>query len=111
MTAFASANTETSNYNAVGEVVAADHSSNNAFDRSFDFDSIGNRKKSANSLTLPATDNYTSNALNQYSAVGVVARSFDDDGNLSDDGTKQFEWDAENRLISVKEGAVTVGNL
>jgi RHS repeat-associated protein len=51
---------------------------------------------------------YTSNALNQYSAVGVVARTFDDDGNLTDDGTKQFEWDGENRLIVVKQGAVTV---
>jgi RHS repeat-associated protein len=107
-TAFASANTETWNYNAKGEIAQADHSTNNAFDRSFDFDSIGNRKKSANSLTLPATDNYTSNALNQYSAVGVVARTFDDDGNLTNDGTKQFVWDAENRLIAVKQDTVTV---
>ena len=106
--AFASANTETWNYNAKGEVVAADHSSNNAFDRSFQFDSIGNRKKSADSLTLPASDNYTSNALNQYSAVGVVARTFDDDGNLLDNGTKQFVWDAENRLIEVKNTGGTV---
>ncbi|WP_129589686.1 RHS repeat domain-containing protein [Rubritalea profundi] len=107
-TAFTSANTETWNYNAVGETVSADHSTNNAFDRSYLFDGIGNRKKSADSLTLPATDNYTSNALNQYPAVGAVARSFDDDGNLTNDGTKQFEWDAENRLIAVKQGAVTV---
>jgi RHS repeat-associated protein len=100
--AFASANTETWNYNAKGEVETADHSTNNAFDRSFQFDGIGNRKKSANSLTLPATDNYTSNALNQYSAVGVAARVHDQDGNLTDDGTKLFIWDAENRLIEVQ---------
>jgi RHS repeat-associated protein len=106
--AFTSANTETWNYNAKGEVETADHSTNNAFDRSFQFDGIGNRKKSADSLTLPATDNYSSNALNQYSAVGVVARTFDDDGSLINDGTKQFEWDAENRLIAVKQGTVTV---
>lgn len=99
MTTFASANTETWNYNAKGETVRSDHSTNNAFDRSFEFDGIGNRKKSADSLTLPATDNYTSNALNQYSAVGVAARIHDEDGNLTDDGTKQFVWDAENRLI------------
>jgi RHS repeat-associated protein len=103
-----SANTETWNYNAIGETVSTDHSTNNAFDRSFQFDGIGNRKKSANSSTLPATDNYTSNALNQYSAVGVVARTFDDDGNPTNDGTKQFVWDGENRLITVKVGAVTV---
>jgi RHS repeat-associated protein len=90
-------------YNAVGELTQADHSVSNAFDRSFEFDSMGNRKKSANSLTLPATDNYTSNALNQYSAVGVVARTFDDDGNLTDNGEHLYEWDAENRLIEVKK--------
>lgn len=95
-------------FNAKGEVTKADHSTNNAFDRSFQFDGIGNRKKSADSLTLPATDNYTSNALNQYSAVGVAARVHDEDGNLTDDGSKQFVWDGENRLIAVKDGAVTV---
>jgi RHS repeat-associated protein len=108
MTTFASANTETWNYNAKGEVVAADHSTNNAFDRSFQFDGIGNRKKSADSLTLPATDNYTSNALNQYSAVGVVARTYDTDGNITDNGERLYVWDAENRLIAVKQGTVTV---
>jgi len=108
MTAFASANTETWNYNAKGEVVTANHSTKNTFDRAYEFDGIGNRKKSADSLTLPATDNYTANALNQYGSIYGNTRSFDDDGNLTDDGVKQYEWDAENRLIAIKQGATTV---
>jgi RHS repeat-associated protein len=103
MTTFASANTETWNYNAKGETVRSDHSTNNAFDRSFEFDGIGNRKKSADSLTLPATDNYSSNSLNQYSAVGVDARVHDADGNLTDNGTHLYVWDGENRLIEVQK--------
>ena len=31
--------------------------------------------------------------------------SYDPNGNLTADGTKTYEWDAENRLISVKQGA------
>ena len=106
--AFSSANTESWNYNAKGEVVTADHSTNNTFDRAFEFDGIGNRKKSADSLTLPATDNYQTNALNQYGSIDGNTRSFDADGNLTDDGVKQYEWDAENRLIAIKQGATTV---
>ena len=56
-------------------------------------------------MTLPATDNYTSNALNQYSAVGVDARVHDSDGNLTDNGEHLYEWDGENRLIEVKKKA------
>ncbi|MFC4991952.1 RHS repeat domain-containing protein [Rubritalea tangerina] len=103
--AFTSAHTESWNYNAKGEVVTADHSTNNAFDRAYEFDGIGNRKKSADSLTLPATDNYTSNALNQLTAVGNTARVHDADGNLLDDGTKLYVWDAEDRLIEIKDKA------
>jgi RHS repeat-associated protein len=103
--AFASANTETWNYNAKGEVVAADHSTNNAFDRSFQFDGIGNRKKSVDGLDLtdPSATSYTANALNQYSAVGAATRVHDFDGNITDNGTHLYTWDAENRLIEVKK--------
>jgi len=104
--AFASANTETWNYNTKGEVVTADHSTNNAFDRSFQFDGIGNRKSSSAGVSPAST--YTANALNQYSGIDGATRTFDDDGNLTDDGTKQFVWDAENRLIEVKNTGGTV---
>ncbi|MFC4992846.1 RHS repeat domain-containing protein [Rubritalea tangerina] len=100
--AFSSAHTESWNYNAKGEVVTADHSTNNAFDRAYQFDGIGNRKKSADSLTLPATDNYTANALNQLEAANGATRVHDEDGNLTDDGEKLYVWDAENRLIEIK---------
>jgi len=48
----------------------------------------------------PSTVNYTANALNQYTAVGAVAPSYDGNGNLTSDGTFTFGYDAENRLIS-----------
>ena len=63
--------------------------------------------KSADSLTLPANDNYTPNALNQLTNVDGSMRTHDDDGNLLEDGTRLYVWDAENRLIEVKEKATS----
>jgi YD repeat-containing protein len=55
-----------------------------------------------------STVNYTANVLNQYSAVGSAAPTYDGNGNLTFDGTFTFAYDAENRLPSVKQGTTTV---
>jgi RHS repeat-associated protein len=49
---------------------------------------------------------YTSNAANQYTAVGAVVPGYNANGNLTNDGTFTFGYDAENRLTS----AVGAGN-
>jgi len=91
-------------YNNKGEVVNVDHS-NNTFDKAYDFDGIGNRKTSTEG---GATTNYTVNALNQYTAVGVAAQSYDEDGNTlmkrlpADAGNDAtLEWNGNNRLTKV----------
>jgi YD repeat-containing protein len=52
----------------------------------------------------PRTVNYTANALNQYSAVGAVTPSYDNNGNLTSDGTFTYCYDAENRLTKIIQG-------
>ncbi|MBK1884429.1 RHS repeat-associated core domain-containing protein [Luteolibacter pohnpeiensis] len=101
-------------YNAKGEVVKAD-SSVPANDRCYEFDGIGNRLKSANSLTLPSSNNYTVNALNQYTAIGTLSPSYDDDGNAEDypvpfatSSNASLTWDAENRLKTADGGTSSV---
>ena len=102
-------------YNATGEVVKAD-SSNNAYDRAYKFDGIGNRLEAADGVTtVTGTDNYTPNALNQYSAVGTIAPAYDDDGNATAyplpahaTANSALTYDAENRLIEADvNGTVT----
>lgn len=100
-------------YDSLGQVISAD-SSVNTSDRAYEYDAIGNRKKSAASLTLPGSDNYTSNALNQYSAVDSVSPSYDDDGNatayplpVAPTTNSSLVWDAENRKISDTVGTNT----
>ncbi len=101
-------------YDSLGQVTSAD-SSINTSDRAYQYDTIGNRKKSADSLTLPSSDNYTSNALNQYSAIQQgstgVSPAYDDDGNatayplpVAPSANSTLVWDGENRMISSTVG-------
>jgi len=112
-TAFTSARDIAWGYNNKGEVVKADSSVNN-FDRAYQYDGIGNRLKSADSLTLPTSNNYTPNALNQYQSIGTLSPGYDFDGNMTSgplpadpNANSTLAWDAENRLISTTVNAVT----
>ena len=50
---------------------------------------------------------YGVNGLNQYSAVGGNAYTYDANGNLTSDGINIYVYDAENRLVS-RSGGVTL---
>ncbi len=55
------------------------------------------------------TGSWTSNTLNQYTATpSVTGYQFDDDGNLTGDGTYTYVYDTENRLIAIQSGTTTV---
>ena len=94
-------------YDGFGQVTSADDS-NSSGDRTYQYDAIGNRKKSADSLTLPGSDNYASNALNQYTTIPNVppTPTYDFDGNATaypmpaaPAQNSLLSWDGENRLI------------
>ncbi len=100
-------------YDHLGQVVSA-NSSVSTSDRAYEYDAIGNRKKSANSLTLSGTDNYSSNALNQYTAVDTLSPAYDFDGNatayplpVAPSALSGLGWDGENRMISSTVGTTT----
>jgi YD repeat-containing protein len=63
-------------------------------------------------LLYPAgasSTSYTANSLNQYSAVGAASPTYDGNGNLINDGTLSYGYDPESRLMSVAQGATTLG--
>ncbi|NUQ48165.1 MAG: hypothetical protein HUU22_19295, partial [Phycisphaerae bacterium] len=74
------------------------------------YDPIGNRETYEVSQGTATT--YTTNELNQYTATANPSESFtyDDDGNLTQDGTYTYVWDAENRLIEAYPTNPTTGS-
>ncbi|MGJ8634236.1 MAG: RHS repeat domain-containing protein [Luteolibacter sp.] len=113
-TAFQAVRSTAWGYDSLGQVTKAD-STIPGLDRAYQYDMIGNRLKSAESLTLPASDNYTANSLNQYTAIGANTPSYDDDGNATayplpadTSANSTLVWDAENRLIEVQEAGTSV---
>ncbi len=66
-------------------------------------DGLGNRSQVLTTPpTPPSTVTYASDVVNQYTQVGGVTRTHDNNGNLKDDGTYLFAYDFENRLVEVK---------
>ena len=83
-----------------------------AKDHTYAYDPIGNRTSYRLGPEQDPTTTYCANGLNQYdtldddsSACPVQSPDetldYDDDGNLTADGTYSYEWDAENRLSAV----------
>ncbi|MFC7339516.1 RHS repeat-associated core domain-containing protein [Haloferula chungangensis] len=111
-------------YNSRGEVVSADSNKVSSEDRYFTYDGIGNRTQSRVGTALSSGGtaiNYMPNSLNQYGTIGSASPQHDLDGNLTEGGlrsaaltsavgtayTGTLIWNAENRLIEVKDGSTT----
>jgi hypothetical protein len=58
---------------SLGQVTSAADRSIPGLDRAYQFDMIGKRLKTAESLTLPASNNDSPNAFNQFTTVNSQA--------------------------------------
>ena len=67
--------------------------------RVYNFDSIGNRITATEGTTEIS---YERNEINQYTAVNGAGLTYDDDGNLTLTADTHYEYDAENRLITIE---------
>ncbi|WP_144686707.1 RHS repeat domain-containing protein [Desulfobotulus alkaliphilus] len=76
--------------------------------REYSYDPMGNRR----AATLgPEALEYSSNPLNQYTAVtGLASITHDADGNFKEMGDRVFVWNAENRLIRTEPKAAAAGD-
>ena len=71
----------------------------------YNYDDDGNR---SSVVTTPyqqtaTTVNYTTNTLNQYTAVGGATRTHDSNGNLIDDGTYKYAYDYKNQIVEIRK--------
>lgn len=66
----------------------------------YDYDTVGNREVV---FTDSGSSVYSTNALNQYTAVDSDILLNDTNGNLIDDGSLTYDYDSQNRLIQVSQ--------
>ena len=67
----------------------------------YTLDAVGNRTTmTSNSVTT----NYTVNSMNAYTAVTGMTPQYDDNGNMTGDGTHTYQYNYNNRLVSVDNG-------
>ncbi len=79
---------------------------------SYDYDPMGNRTSASIASQGGGTVNYgTANNVNQYTSVtGLSPISHDANGNLLLQNGVSYEWDSENRLLSVTPGSPALGD-
>ncbi|MGJ8653801.1 MAG: RHS repeat domain-containing protein [Opitutaceae bacterium] len=93
-------NTDDFIYNDRSEVTGSTNSIETAatWNPTYTFDQIGNRKSSTGFQPVAS---YTSNGVNQYTAIDAQSPTYDFDGNLeTDGGTWSYTWNNENRLVN-----------
>lgn len=71
-------------------------------DESYLLDGVGNW---VSVQTLAGSDSdavgYQTNEMNEYSRIGAADQSYDNNGNLLSDGSRNYRYDARNRLVQV----------
>ncbi len=55
--------------------------------------------------TEGAVVSYDSNEMNEYSLIDGALQDHDDNGNLANDGNRQYIYDTLNRLIQIRDGS------
>lgn len=94
---FDDANAHAYAYDNLYQLTFVDYNDGNSV--SYTYDSLGNRTN----VNDGSPTSYVRNCLNQYTSVGGTSYSYDDNGNLIDDGLFKYYYDCENRLIDVND--------
>jgi YD repeat-containing protein len=71
------------------------------------YDPVGNRTAQTTTITSTQVTNYVYDAVNRLTSVNGQAYTWDDNGNLVNDGTKTYTYNQTNRLTSLTQGATT----
>jgi len=96
----------------LGRLVGADYSSRVYFE--YTYDSVGNRLSQTIEIDLglpPVTTGYAYDIANRMTVAGGVTYTWDDNGNLLEDGKYTYTYDYANRLVAVSDPQSAVSYL
>ncbi len=88
-------------YDPLYRLVEADYSTGELFE--YVYDSVGNRTRYTETITSTNVITYAYDAANRLTNVDGVAYTWDDNGNLLNDGSKTYTYTQANRLIAVSD--------
>ncbi len=98
--------TDATNYNGTDTSNKTSPRTNEAWN--YSYDTMGNRLSSTEGGGSQVT--YTTNALNQYTAIsGYGTLTYDADGNMDGDAEWSYEYDVLNRLIGMTPKVIAPG--
>ncbi len=87
-------------YDPLGRLTAADYSTGDYYH--YSYDEVGNRlSQDSSAANQETTTHYTYDIANRMTQAGNTAYSWDDNGNLLDDGLNTYTYDPANRLAAV----------
>ncbi|PKO16677.1 MAG: hypothetical protein CVU39_07585 [Chloroflexi bacterium HGW-Chloroflexi-10] len=72
----------------------------------YEYDSVGNR---LTETTQDATKTYAYDIANRLTSVDGVSYTWDNNGNLMNDGTSAYTYDYNNKLVGLTQGTNTYG--
>jgi hypothetical protein len=102
--AFNSGDTQTCNYGYNDIVRLASANCGTAANQTFSYDAFGNISKSGSPFSfLPSY----SISPNHITTVGGFTATYDANGNVTNDGTHSYSWDADGKAIAVDGVSVT----
>ncbi len=73
----------------------------------YSYDAVGNRTVQTQTITSTLVTNYSYDIANRLTSVNGVTYSWDDNGNLLNDGMQAYTYDQANRLGTVVQGGTT----
>jgi RHS repeat-associated protein len=73
----------------------------------FAYDKVGNRTTQTATITSTLVTAYQYDAANRLSSVGSITYTWDNNGNLLNDGSALYRYDQANHLISTTLGSTT----
>ncbi|CAG0979100.1 partial tRNA(Glu)-specific nuclease WapA, partial [Anaerolineae bacterium] len=73
----------------------------------YDYDAVGNRTAQTQTITSTQVTAYQYDAANRLASVDGQAYTWDDNGNLVNDGEKTYTYNQANRLTDLTQGETT----
>jgi len=93
-------------YDRLNRLTGADYSNGYLF--AYAYDAVGNRTAYTRTITDTRVTTYTYDAANRSTSVNGQAYTWDDNGNLLDDGSKTYTYDRAGRMVEARSVSVTL---